>query len=106
VERPGVAADRSALTRLQDELAQQPGITRVIGPADLLMSRPRGVLISESGNAARYLLIYDSDPLGARAIGHVRQLESDLPQLVTNPASPMPRFRSPDRPCSPPKLPS
>ena len=83
VERPGVAADRSALTRLQDELAQQPGVARVIGPSDLLMSRPRGVLISESGNAARYLLIYDSDPLGARAIGHVRQLESDLPQLVT-----------------------
>jgi RND superfamily putative drug exporter len=83
VERPGVAADRFALTRLQDELAQQPGVTRVIGPSNLVMSQPRGVLISESGNAARYLLIYDSDPLGARAIGHVRQLESNLPQLVT-----------------------
>jgi len=83
VERPGVAADRSGLTRLQDELAQQPGVTRVIGPSDLLMSQPRGVLISESGNAARDLLIYDTDPLGARAIGYVRQLESNLPQLVT-----------------------
>ena len=78
-----MAADRSALTRLQDELAQQPGVTRVIGPSDLLMSRPRGVLISESGNAARYLLIYDTDPLGAQAIGHIRQLESNLPELVT-----------------------
>jgi RND superfamily putative drug exporter len=83
VERPGVAADRSALTSLQDELAQQPGIARVIGPSDLLMSQPRGVLISESGDAARYLLIYDSDPLGAQAIGQVRQLESNLPELVS-----------------------
>jgi putative drug exporter of the RND superfamily len=83
VEKPGVVAERLALTRLQNELAQQPGVTRVIGPSNLLMSRPRGVLLSESGNAARFLLIYDSDPLGARAIGRVRQLESNLPQLVT-----------------------
>ncbi len=83
VEKPGVVTERPALARLQVALAQQPGVTRVIGPADLPTKQPRGVLLSDSGNAARYLVIYDSDPLGAQAIGYVRQLESNLPALVT-----------------------
>ena len=83
VEKPGVVTERPALARLQVALAQQPGVTRVIGPADLPAKQPRGVLLSDSGNAARYLVIYDSDPLGAQAIGDVRQLESNLPALVT-----------------------
>ena len=83
VEKPGVVAERATLGRLQVELAQQPGVTRVLGPADLPTNQPRGVLLSDSGNAARYLLIYDSDPLAAQAIGHVRLLESNLPELVT-----------------------
>ena len=82
VEKPGVVAERPELARLQTALAQQPGVARVIGPADMPTKQPRGVLLSESGNAARYLLIYDSDPLGAEAIGNVRHLESSLPDLV------------------------
>ena len=83
VEKPGVVTERPALAQLQVALAQQPGVARVIGPADLATKQPRGVLLSDSGNAARYLVIYDSDPLGAQAIGYVRQLESNLPALVT-----------------------
>jgi putative drug exporter of the RND superfamily len=82
VEKPGVVTQRPELARLQTALAHQPGVARVIGPADMPTKQPRGVLLSESGNAARYLLIYDSDPLGAQAIGYVRQLESSLPDLV------------------------
>jgi putative drug exporter of the RND superfamily len=82
VEKPGVVAERAELARLQTALAQQPGVARVIGPADMPTKQPRGVLLSQSGNAARYLLIYDSDPLGAQAIGYVRDLESSLPDLV------------------------
>ncbi len=83
VEKPGVVTERPALAELQVALAKQPGVARVIGPADLATKQPRGVLLSDSGNAARYLVIYDSDPLGAQAIGYVRQLESNLPALVT-----------------------
>lgn len=83
VEKPGVVNERPALAQLQVALAKQPGVARVIGPADLATKQPRGVLLSDSGNAARYLVIYDSDPLGAQAIGYVRQLESNLPALVT-----------------------
>ena len=84
VEKPGVGADRPELARLQVALAQQPGVARVIGPAELPTKQPRGVLVSESGNAARYLVVFDSDPLGAQAIGHLRQLDSNLPELVAH----------------------
>jgi len=82
VEKPDVVAQPVELARLQTALAQQPGVARVIGPADLATKQPRGILLSESGNAARYLLIYNSDPLGAEAIGYLRQLESNLPDVV------------------------
>jgi RND superfamily putative drug exporter len=82
LEKPGVVTERPELARLQAALARQPGVTRVIGPADLTTKQPRGVLLSQSGNAARYLVIYDSDPLGADAIGYLRQLQSSLPNLV------------------------
>jgi RND superfamily putative drug exporter len=82
VEKPGVVAERPELSRLGAALAQQPGVAKVIGPTDLPKKQPRGVLLSESGNAARYLVIYDSDPLGAQAIGNLRQLQSNLPNLV------------------------
>ena len=82
VEKPGVVAERPELARLQAALAQQPGVARVIGPTDLPTNQPRGFLVSQSGNAARYLVIYDSDPLGAQAIGNIRQLDSSLPDVV------------------------
>src|SRR4029453_10850150 len=82
VEKPGVVAERPELAPLQMALAQQPGVARIVGPADLPTKQPRGILLSESGNAARYLLIYDTDPLGAEAIGYVRHLESGPPPLV------------------------
>ena len=82
VEKPNVVADRPELARLETGLAQQPGVARVIGPTDLPTKQPRGFLVSQSGDAARFLLIYESDPLGAEAIGHLRQLESSLPDLV------------------------
>ena len=105
VEKPGVVTDRVRLARLQVALAQQPGVARVIGPADLPTKQPRGLLLSESGNAARYLLIYDSDPLGAQSIGYVRQLERKPCQTSSRgPASPMPRCLLRARPCSPPTV--
>jgi RND superfamily putative drug exporter len=86
VEKPGVVDERAALAQLQVALARQPGVARVIGPADLPTKQPRGVLLSDSGNAARYLVIYDSDPLAAQAISHVRELEANLPELVSESA--------------------
>lgn len=82
VEQPGVVTQLDALLRLESSIAAQPGVARVLGPAEAPDERPRGLVLAESGNAARFVVIYDSDPLAARAIDHVRDLQRRVPQLA------------------------
>lgn len=83
VSRPGVTAQRRALAAFQRRLARQPGLALVLGPGQQPLRRVRlGATLSKGGNAARYFLVYDSDPLGARAIAQLRSLEDRLPALL------------------------
>ncbi|HET6825429.1 MAG TPA: MMPL family transporter [Amnibacterium sp.] len=86
VEGQGVTGERDALGRLQRSLAAQPGVVRVIGPGDNPLQDPLkaelGIVLAASGNAARYVVVLDSDPLGARAIRELRGLQRSLPRLV------------------------
>jgi putative drug exporter of the RND superfamily len=92
VTGPGVTRQTSALTRLQHELAAQPGVAQLAGPAslpDLLnahgvaASGTAGVnpMLASSGGAARFLVVENSDPLDAAAISSIRTLGNDLPAL-------------------------
>jgi len=83
LEQPGIVDQEEALVRLETTIARQPGVARVLGPSALPPgSQARGLVLAESGDAARYVIIYDSDPLAAEAIDHVRALQEDLPQLA------------------------
>ncbi len=84
---PGVAANRPALARFQRELAAQPGVAETAGPAtlDQLSGVPRAApnpLLAKSGNAARFVVVQDSDPLGATAISQLSALTDHLPSLA------------------------
>jgi RND superfamily putative drug exporter len=84
VEGNGVAdAQRVQLVALQVLLAQQPGVARVIGPGDNPLRANIGVVYSASGDAARYIVVLDSDPLGARAVADLRALQRALPRLAS-----------------------
>ena len=85
---PGVAGRTAALTRLQHELARQPGVAEIAGPASL--PGPASVpgsaaqvnpMLASSGGAARFVVVEKTDPLDATAISRVRQLQRDLPAL-------------------------
>jgi putative drug exporter of the RND superfamily len=98
----GLTADSHALARLQHELARQPGVAGVIGPASLpaverqfepLLARQAGLatasapavpnpMLAKSGDAARYGLISSTDPLGPTAVGQVEALTVRLPSLA------------------------
>jgi RND superfamily putative drug exporter len=87
---PGVARQAGALARLQDDLARQPGVAEVAGPASLpgtAASRLPGSaassnpMLASSGGAARFVVVEKTDPLDATAISRVRQLQQDLPAL-------------------------
>ena len=85
---PGVARQTAALARLQHELAGQPGVAEVAGPASLPSpaSVPGSVaalnpMLASSGNAARFVVVEKTDPLDATAISRVRALQDRLPAL-------------------------
>ena len=89
---PGVTRRGAALARLQHELARQPGVAGVVGPASLpaaltvvpAAAAQQGLhlVLAASGGAARYGVIERTDPLGATAIDRIRQLRRALPSLA------------------------
>lgn len=82
VEQRDVGAERAALLAMQRSLARQPGVARVLGPADSPFTDPEGIVLSTSGNAARFVVIMDSDPLAARAIDQVTELRGRVASLA------------------------
>jgi len=79
---PGVTGQTAALARLQHELATQPGVAELAGPASLPNpTGPLNPMLAASGGAARFLVVERTDPLDATAIGAVRALQDALPAL-------------------------
>lgn len=84
---PGLTAQMPALTRFQHELAAQPGVAELAGPATLheVSGVPAGTpnpLLAKSGDAARFVVVQDTDPLDATAISQLRALTGRLPSLA------------------------
>jgi len=82
VEGSRIVERRDELARLQDALAEEPGVAAVIGPKEQVPQAPKDLFLSSEGNSARYAVILDESPLGSPAIHEVRELEDDLPALV------------------------
>jgi putative drug exporter of the RND superfamily len=80
----GVSSNVAGLAALGSELGRRPGIASVVGPADAPFEHGLGVLTSRSGNAARFLVVYDTDPYGATAIDRARALRARLPELAAS----------------------
>lgn len=82
VERPGIAAEITALRRLQTALERRRNVSSVIGPANLGEPAQLGATVSPTLDAVRYLLVFDLDPFGSRAISTVSRLRDDLDGLL------------------------
>ncbi len=83
VEQPGIADDRAAVNKLERLLRRRRNFNQVIGPGGIgELTTELGATVSPTGDAVRYLVIFDLDPLGARAIRTVGRLRNDLDQLV------------------------
>jgi putative drug exporter of the RND superfamily len=82
VTGPGVAGQTAALARLQHELAAQRGVAEIAGPASL-SGAPASLnpMLAASGDAVRFVVVEQTDPLDATAIARVRTLQADLPAL-------------------------
>jgi RND superfamily putative drug exporter len=82
VTGPGVARQTAALNRLARELAARPGVAELAGPASVpAAARQFNPMLASSGDAARFALVENTDPLDATAISRLRALRADLPGL-------------------------
>jgi RND superfamily putative drug exporter len=79
---PGIDRQRSALARLETALEGQPHVAGVIGARDQPTGRRFGGAFAPKGGAARYAIIFDSDPTEAPAIRHLERLQHALPSLL------------------------
>jgi RND superfamily putative drug exporter len=82
VEGAGVVDQRDALARLQEAIAAEPGVAEVLGPAQNPLPDEYGVVFSRDGDAARFVVILDSDPLAAPAITDLNRLSDRLDALA------------------------
>ena len=83
VTEPGIGSDPAALDRLATALAAEPGITGVLGPGDTPpVLDDLGLFVAPDDGAARFLMVQDSDPLGAAGIETLAQVRDRMPQLL------------------------
>ena len=82
LEREGIGDRPQALRALGQAISQQPGVASVVGPGYLPVPEEYDVFVTDAGDAARYLLVWDSPALGAQAISDLRALQDRLPQLL------------------------
>ena len=82
LRQDGIGEQRFALRRLGNLLAREEGVAGVVGPGDLPTELERQVLVSQSGDAARFLVVLEDEPLGADAIGTLQRLSKRLPVLL------------------------
>jgi RND superfamily putative drug exporter len=79
---PGIQNRRSALDRLEAALEHEPHVAGVVGPGDQPTKSRLGGAFAPKGGAARYAVIFDSDPTEAPAIQHLTRLQHNLPGLL------------------------
>jgi putative drug exporter of the RND superfamily len=82
VQGDDVAARNAELARLQQSLAQVPGVAAVLGPANDAIPEQLNLFQARDRSAVRYLLVLSDDPLGARAVQTLTRLQDALPGLV------------------------
>ncbi len=84
VEQPGITRRRDELAALQRRLTAAPGVSFVAGPANNPLPEALGATLSSTGDAARFVVVFNSDPLGARAIKRLGRLRARLPAILAD----------------------
>ena len=82
VEGEGITSRRAELATLQRRIARLRDVAAVAGPANNPSRLAFGGVLSETGDAARYVVVFGSDPLGGRAIAAERRLDRRLPRAL------------------------
>jgi RND superfamily putative drug exporter len=82
IREPNLEGHRGGLNQLELALGREPHVAGVLGPANQPTDKQFGVAFAPRSDAARYALIFDSDPTEAPAIAHLERIQRDLPALL------------------------
>ncbi|HET9152886.1 MAG TPA: MMPL family transporter [Solirubrobacterales bacterium] len=83
LREPGIGEKQQQLAALQLALGEQDGVSEVVGPALEPKSRqPYGILVSENGDAARYVLVLSGNPDSAKGTQILAGLEEEMPTML------------------------
>jgi putative drug exporter of the RND superfamily len=82
LQDPRIESQGPALDRLEAALERQPHVAGVVGAGDQPTGRRFGGAFAPRGGAARYAIIFDSDPTEAPAIANLERLQRTLPTLL------------------------
>ncbi len=83
VEQRGIAdGRRGRLERMQALVDDVPGVAATLGPRDQPTPARLGVAYAANGNAARIVVIFDHEPLGADAIADLGRLRAAMPGIA------------------------
>jgi RND superfamily putative drug exporter len=82
VEGEGIGEQAGRLASLEGRLSAQEGVSGVLGPATEPLPGEPGLMVAPGGDAARYILVLDGDPDGARASQALSSVEEQLPELA------------------------
>ncbi len=82
VEGVSLSDRQTALSQLGEQLKTVEGVAGVLGPQDEPAGLELSVLLAETGTAARYLIVLEDEPLGARAIHTVDRIRDTLPSML------------------------
>jgi len=89
VEQAGITGERAALRRLQGMIAAHPGVAEVVGPAANPTGVEVGAVLARNGAAARYVIVFENDPLGSIAIRRLDQLRGRIDTYLARAGLPL-----------------
>lgn len=84
VEGERLDGQRPALAKFGHLLEAQPGVAGVLSPGNQPRRIESGLLLTDDGSAARYLMVLEDPALGATAIDTVERLQERLPEILAS----------------------
>jgi putative drug exporter of the RND superfamily len=84
VQSTGISAGliHGRLAQLESAVGLQPGVAGVLGPREQPTPPHFGVFLAPGGNAARIVVVFRHDPLGAAGIEDLQRLRHSMPKLA------------------------
>ena len=84
LQKPNVGTQTEQLTALEDAIARQPGVAAVVGPREQPPDPRIPFAVAPDMSAARYYVVFSTDPLGSSGIDTLESLQAAMPGLVSD----------------------